>query len=219
MDQPDLDEGLHRDALRGLERINALSRSARAIWQEIRQLTQTKPLRVLDLACGAGDNAIGLWHHARRSGVAIEIAGADLSPRALEYARKRAEEAQADVRFFQLDALKDDLPAGYDVITCSLFLHHLGQADAVALLKRMGKAAGRMVIVHDLRRCRPGLIAAQLASRLLTRSPVVRFDGPQSVRAAFTVPEVRDLAREAGLQGAVVEKRWPWRLLLRWVRA
>lgn len=216
MDQPDLDEGLHRDALRGLERINALSRSSRVLWQEIKTLTQDRPIRVLDLACGAGDNPIGLWRYARRAGTAIEVSGGDFSPRAIEYARKRAEEAQADVHFFQINALKGELPEGYDVITCSLFLHHLEHADAVALLNRMARATGRMVLVHDLRRCRMGLVAAQVVSRVLTRSPVVRFDGPQSVRAAFTVPEVRSLAREARLGGAVVEKCWPWRLLLRW---
>ena len=34
-DQPDLDQGMHRDALRGLRRINELSRSVAIMWPEI----------------------------------------------------------------------------------------------------------------------------------------------------------------------------------------
>jgi hypothetical protein len=53
------------------------------------------------------------------------------------------------VRFFVLDALGDALPTGYDVVSCSLFLHHLDGSDAVDLLRRMGAAAGRLVLVDD----------------------------------------------------------------------
>ena len=63
MDQPDLDPSLHRDALRGLRRINVLSCSAAIMWPEIvaaARRIHPRTLRVLDLACGGGDNAIAL---------------------------------------------------------------------------------------------------------------------------------------------------------------
>jgi hypothetical protein len=53
---------------------------------------------------------------------------------------------------------------------------------------------------------------------LLTTSLVIHTDGPRSVEAAFTLAEVNMLARQAGLEGAVVERRWPCRLLLKWQR-
>jgi 2-polyprenyl-3-methyl-5-hydroxy-6-metoxy-1,4-benzoquinol methylase len=107
---------------------------------------------------------------------------------------------------------------GYDVITCSLFLHHLGDSDAEAMLRAMAAAAGRMVVASDLRRSRIGYAMAWVACRVLTRSPIVRVDGPLSVAAAFTMGEARELAARAGLAGATVSSRWPQRYLLVWKR-
>jgi hypothetical protein len=45
------------------------------------------------------------------------------------------------------------------------------------------------------------------------------MDGPLSVRAAFTIAEARQLAEEAGLHGAAISWRWPFRFLLQWRRA
>jgi 2-polyprenyl-3-methyl-5-hydroxy-6-metoxy-1,4-benzoquinol methylase len=175
-------------------------------------------LRVLDLATGAGDLPIRLWHKARRAHIQLRLEGCDVSPRAVAYAHQRAKNQGADVRFFQLDALADALPTNYDVLTSSLFLHHLNDEQAVNLLRRMAQAANRLVLINDLRRNLAGLALAYIGTRLLSTSDVVHRDGVMSVRAAFTLEEVRTLARNAGLEGAQVKKRWPCRFLLAWRR-
>jgi 2-polyprenyl-3-methyl-5-hydroxy-6-metoxy-1,4-benzoquinol methylase len=218
MDDPALDESEHVHALRGLARLNFISGSVGIIWRPIRELARrlSRPVRVLDLATGAGDLPIGLWHRARRSGVRLEIAACDLSPQAIAHAQSAAAHGAAAVRFFQLDALHDSLPPDYDVITSSLFLHHLDDDDAVHLLRRMTDAARQMVLVNDLRRCRRGLFLAYVMPQLLCRSRVVHVDGVLSVRAAYTLDEVRELACRAELKEASVLPRWPCRFLLRW---
>ena len=102
------------------------------------------------------------------------------------------------------------------MLTCSLFLHHLDEAEAVDLLRRMAAAARQLVLINDLRRSTAGLLLAYLGTRLLSTSPVVHTDGPLSVAAAFTLAEVRKLAAQAGLKGATVAGRWPFRFLLKW---
>ena len=57
---------------------------------------------------------------------------------------------------------------------------------------------------------------AQIGCQLLSRSPVVHFDGPQSVRAAFTETEAKKLAAEAGMKSCTTRRHWPERYLLRW---
>jgi hypothetical protein len=136
---------------------------------------------------------------------------------ALGHARHRCAEEGAEVRFFQADVLREPLPSGYDAVISSLFLHHLTEEQAVALLRRMG-AAGKSVLVNDLVRSRTGYLLAWLGTRLLSRSEVVHFDGPRSVEGAFTPNEARRLAEAAGLSGAVVQRRWPCRYLLSWHR-
>lgn len=225
MDDPALDEQAHFAALDGLARVNRFSGSTRMLWPAIRDLAREHcsqesggPLRILDIATGGGDVPIGLWRRSQRAGIPLQIAGCDVSPRAVDYARRRAVLAKANVEFFILDALACELPADFDCLMCSLFLHHLTEADAELLLRKMAMAAGRMVLVNDLVRSTLGLGLVQVAMRLLTRSPVVHTDGPLSIRAAFTPGEARRLAERAGLQGAKVARRHPCRFLLSWRR-
>lgn len=221
MDQPGLNESAHAGALRALERINGWSASAGILWPAIRDLAQaeaTHPLRILDIASGAGDVPIRLWHKARRAGIALYIDGCDCSPLAVRFATERAAQAKADVRFFALDALADTVPSDYDVITSSLFLHHLDEPQALELLRRMSQAARRLVLVNDLARGALGFALAWLGTRLLCTSWVARVDGPRSVEGAFTAAEALALAQRAGLDGAKVASRWPCRFLLSWAR-
>lgn len=217
MDQPGLDEAEHLRALRGLGRINLLSRSAGILWPAIESESRQgggEMLRVLDLAAGGGDVAIGLARRARRAGLRVAIEGCDVSPAAVAFASRSAEAAGVGVRFFRLDALNDALPEGFDVLTCSLFLHHLSDDEAVELLTRMAAAARRAVLINDLERSAVGYALAWAGCRLLSRSPIVHHDGPTSVQAAFSGEEALGLARRAGLAGVRLSRHWPWRFLL-----
>jgi len=222
MDDPALDGGRHEAALRGLSRLNYLSGSARALWPPLAALARQlgrRQLRVLDVASGGGDVPVRLWRKARRAGLHLEIHGVDVSPRAVEFAAGQAAAEQAAIKFSVLDVLAGPLPGGFDVVTCSLFLHHLAEEQAVLLLQAMAKATKHLVLVNDLRRNAAGLALTHLAAWTLSGSDVVRVDGPRSVRAAFTVHEAAALARAAGLKGAIVERHWPFRFLLSWKRS
>lgn len=219
MDSASLDEAEHRAALRGLARINTLSLSARRVWREIRRTFPAggrSPIRVLDLACGGGDLAEALSRLSDGSGRDLRVAGCDRSPVAVRHARERAGRSRHHVRFFEIDVLSAEMPAGYDVISSCLFLHHLSDDEAVELLRRMSEGARRLVVVQDLIRCWSGYALAHLGVRALTRSAIVHADGPQSVLASVTLAEARSLARRAGLSGARVRRCWPQRFCLTW---
>lgn len=215
MDGPGLDPVLHRAALEKLAWFNGLAGGTRTIATELLRIKPAKlgPLRVLDLATGAGDLPMRLMERAERDGVPWIVDGADISSLAVEYARERV--ARSNLRtqpqFMVMDALRDPLPQGYDVITCSLFLHHLSAPDAIGLLAKMHAAAARAVIVQDLLRSQAGMRLTWLVTRLFSRNPLILEDGPLSVAAAFTLEEAEDLAKRAGLPSAKISRRWPCR--------
>jgi SAM-dependent methyltransferase len=193
-----------------------------ALWPAIARRARERPgelVRVLDIACGGGDVASALAQRAAREGLGVRVAGCDVSPTAVALARRRAEARGIGVAFFECDVLAGPLPSGYDVITATLFLHHLDEAQAVDLLRRMRLAAGRAALVDDLVRSQWGHALAWAGCRLLSGSPVVHHDGPVSVAAAFTPAEVRDLAALAGWEGATLTRHWPQRYLLAWNRS
>ena len=155
MDDPRLDGDLHQAALRGLSRLNylravpgpsgrrwrhwpgnsAASNYECSMWPAEREMYRC--------VCRAGQ---------RRAGLHLEIHGVDVSPRAIEFAARRAAGQQAAVHFSILDVLAGPLPEGFDVVTCSLFLHHLAEEQGVLLLQAMAKATKHLVLVNDLHR-------------------------------------------------------------------
>jgi 2-polyprenyl-3-methyl-5-hydroxy-6-metoxy-1,4-benzoquinol methylase len=218
MDDPAIDPLEHRRALEGLARINRWSGSAGVLWPVVQEVARRKggnPIKVLDVATGAGDVPLALWRLAKNAKMPAEFVGCDVSQTAIDHAAGRAAEERAHLRFFRHDAVRDPLPGRYDLVVCSLFLHHLSETEATAVLRHMRDAADA-VAVNDLARSRINYILVWIASHLLSRSPVVHFDGPVSVQSAFTASEVKALAERASLNGAEVVSRWPCRLLLTW---
>jgi 2-polyprenyl-3-methyl-5-hydroxy-6-metoxy-1,4-benzoquinol methylase len=220
MDDPLLDRDLHLAALRGLERLNSISNSKQILAEPIKKLAgrlgHDQPLKVLDIACGAGDLPIQLSNYFRRGPLKIEVHGLDVSDLAISYASKKNDEAGARCQFSKLDVITQDLPVGFDIITTSLFTHHLDPPEIENLLSKMAARAKYMVLVNDLERSLVSLLSVSLATQLLTSSEVVRHDGPASVRAAFTAQEMLTMAHSAGLASARVKLRWPCRMLLTW---
>lgn len=217
MDDPAIPRETHEQALAGLTRLNRWSRSDAGLWAVLRSEAKqaTNSLRVLDVATGSGDLPVRLACRARRAKLNISLSACDISPTALEMAKRNAMKKGVAIEFFQQDAVQQQFPEGYDVIITSLFLHHLAELDAIQLLQKMA-ATSRLILVNDLNRSRFNLGLVAVASRVLSRSRVVHHDGPASVRAAFTVAEARHLAVRAGLTDAKVVPQFPCRWLLTW---
>ena len=221
MDQPGLDAERYRRVMEGLARINYLTRSASIVWPSIWQVAAESPghpLTLLDVATGAGDLPVALWRRARRAGIDLRISACDISDLAIEHARRRARRAGANIDFFVRDAVAPGFADQYDVVTSSLFLHHLDELRCIEALRRMSASARRLLLINDLLRSRASYWMAYLGVRLLTRSEVMHIDGPRSVEGAFTLDEIRQLCLQAGLEAAELQRRWPCRYLLRWRR-
>ena len=219
MDSPTLDRGEHVRALAGLGRVNEVSGAVECMVRPIVGMARRAGLReisMLDVACGGGDVPIGVAVAAREAGVSVRLTLTDRSGVALGLAKEAARVREVPVETVESDAVAGLPGGGFDVVTNSLFLHHLDREEAVRVLGHMRKAAGRLVVVNDLRRSRAGWLLAWTACRILTKSAVVRFDGPASARAAWTLEELEAMAREAGMRTAIVARAWPWRMLLRW---
>lgn len=117
MDDPTLDEVSHRQALRGLARVNAISQTAQVIGETvIRQLgaDPSQRLRLLDVACGGGDVTIGiartdpLLEQSRR----FEGLGRSLARRA-DLALARGDYATAIAAYRSFLVRREDMPTPY----------------------------------------------------------------------------------------------------------
>jgi len=215
MDDPTLPHQQHVEALVGLARLNRLTSVSRPIYRRLRRYAHAidRPLRVLDVATGSGDLPIDWARRSILDGISLAITAVDISDVALNVARQHATVAGVNVHFEQRDCLAQRLPTGFDVVTCNLFIHHLDAASIKRLLVSMRAAADHAVLICDLERSRLNLAAVWLASRLVTRSPIVHEDAMLSVRGALTRTEFHDLAIDALDQPVAIHGLPPCRFI------
>jgi len=193
--------------LDNLERINRFL-GGRSLVR--RQLDRVLPrgkgaasLTLLDVATGGGDLPRDVALRLRRRGVRATILAVDFNPVTLACARERSR-AVPELRFLCGDARRLPLRAhSVDIVLCSLVLHHFDEEDAVQVLREMARVCRRALIVNDLRRSPTALVLIWLITRFVCNR-MTRYDGPLSVRRAFTPHELRRLAALAGLHGARV---------------
>jgi SAM-dependent methyltransferase len=206
MDEPDADPGEIRRSLRFIRRINRLLGYTRATLRHLEQFSRHwrpgQRIDLIDFATGSADIPRAILKWARPRGFDVRIVGVDLH---FQTAHTAAHPARSDepgcLRIVQADVLRLPFdPGSFDYALTAMFLHHLDDDAAVAVLAAMNKVARRGIIAADLLRDRRAYRWIRLLSRFST--PMVRHDGPASVAQAFTRPEVMALRDRAGLEYA-----------------
>lgn len=209
MDQAELHDGkpspqLERDLanLRWLNRhFGAISLLHHFLERWFSTYQDSSPLRLLDLATGEGDlpRAIILWCRARK--ISVSIDAVDLNQATLCVATDLSREFpeihfhQGDVRSWKGNTEKSET---YDLVLCSLALHHFSSEEAVRVLRNARSLTSRHLLVADLERSLPGAAGIWLLTALLLREPMTVHDARLSIRRAFSYRELSELARAAG---------------------
>jgi len=101
--------------------------------------------------------------------------------------------------------------SSFDLVSSSLFLHHLSPQQAVAFAREALRVSRTAVLVHDLIRD-PIHLAFAYAGRPLYRSRITRHDAPASVWQAYTADEVVGYFREAGALSVQVHRQYFYRM-------
>jgi len=184
--------------LRNLVSLNRWFGSHRIVRKFLSQwLTPGRCYRVLDLCTGAGDLPRVMVDWARPAGVTLRVDAVDANVSTLELAR-RGSDSYPEIQFIRGDALRFETKETYDLVTCSLSLHHFSEADAVTLLRRCRDLSHRFVLVGDLERTLQALLGVRLLTTFFYRLPMTRTDAVMSVQRAFSFAELRALAVAAG---------------------
>lgn len=216
MDDPGLPRDEHEQALIGLSRLNRASGVVGTTYAYLRKYALARPnrlVRVLDVASGAGDIPIGWAKRARCDGIEMQFTTVDASPAAIAYQQQRAAEAAVELNSIEMNCLKSPLPTGFDIVTCSLFMHHLDDHQAFRLLQSMQSATEGWLVICDLDRSRMNLALVSLGAHLLTRSHIVHTDASLSVRAAYTCEEFKVLAEQALARPVRIRRSFPCRFV------
>ncbi|MDP8905056.1 MAG: methyltransferase domain-containing protein [Chloroflexota bacterium] len=190
--------------LRDLARINRWLGGTSVSWQALAALHERTGaagrVSLLDVGTGAADIPLGLLARAERSGLRLAITATDVRPEIVDLARGAAS-GISNLTVAGGEPERIRFPDNsFDVVHCSLVMHHLEPAAARVMLGEMRRVARRAVIVNDLDRKRRWWVAAWLLTRLVTTNRYTRHDGPLSVRRSYRPNELSALAAQVGLR-------------------
>jgi ubiquinone/menaquinone biosynthesis C-methylase UbiE len=197
-----MDRALLREELRNLEDCNRRLGGHDLVLEYVERFVKSTggaSLSILDLGTGAADvpRAIAAW--ARHRGLPVVITAVDGNAEVLQIASESCRD-WPEIRFDQHDMRSLPYAANsFDLVLCSLALHHFESADALGILRSIRTLARGGYVVNDLCRSWLAIWSTGLLVRAFFRSPVFRHDAAQSCRAAFTVRELRVMAERAGL--------------------
>ncbi len=151
--------------------------------------TAQQPIRILDVATGSADIPQAIMSWARRIGRPMQVIGLDLHPTTLQIARQWVGN-DPEIQLIQGDALALPLEDNaVDIATCSMFLHHLDEPQALQVIREMLRVSRHGIIVNDLLRS----TWAKVAIHLLTvfSSPIDKHDARVSVAKGWLREEVK----------------------------
>jgi 2-polyprenyl-3-methyl-5-hydroxy-6-metoxy-1,4-benzoquinol methylase len=198
MDRPQpVSEELEQD-LHNLRRLNRFFGSySLALGFLRRWIKPGGRMRIVDLATGSGDIPRLAIDYARRVNAQVEIDAIDQQSATLQIARQLSRD-YPEINFHQGNILKWQSSSPYDVVLCSLALHHFSEAEAVHLLQHSRELSRKFVLISDLRRGLLATAGVHLLTAVIFREPMTRYDGRVSAARAFSIAELRDLAQKAG---------------------
>jgi len=198
MDRPQpVSSELEKD-LRNIRQLNRFFGSHRLVLHFLRRwIKPGDHVRIVDLATGSGDIPRLIGDYAQKIGAKVEVDALDRQSATLEIARKLSGN-YPEISYIDANILEWQPADPYDIVLCSLALHHFSDEDAVRLLRRCRELSQKFVLVSDLRRGLLATIGVYLLTALIFREPMTRYDGRVSAARAFSLAELDDLAGRAG---------------------
>jgi hypothetical protein len=175
--------------LRDLSRINRWFGGVSTMEALVRRAAEQagrRELSLLDVAAGDGNVPRVVKQKLERGGLSLDLTLLDRDRAHLNGAANAVIGDALAMPFRENE---------FDIVTCSLFLHHLEPPQVIAFVNEALRVARIAVAIHDLRRSRLHL-AAVYAGLPLFRSRITWHDAPASVRRSYTIPELRDILKE-----------------------
>lgn len=202
MDLPGNPRELLVQDLRNLRIINRYLGGYRGIMKGLKRLVgkdRMSRFSLLDVGTGSGDIPKVIVQWARDRGIEARVVALEPEPVTAQEAVHQTQQ-WPEITVIRGDGIAPPFKAAsFDFVLSSQMLHHFSEDKSIALLKAWSRLARKAIVVSDLVRDPLAYWGIRVITQLFTRNEMTRFDGPLSVRRAFTLNEWRKLFREAAV--------------------
>lgn len=213
-------EDLYR-ALHELDTINVMLGGNKVTLNGISALVSETPassvIYIADVGCGSGAMLRRTRFLLEKQNRRATLTGIDANPNVLAYAVSHTPSA-FDIGYEAVNILSDTFRnRRFDIVTGTLFFHHLNDAELVAFLKDMKARVSIGMVINDIHRHWFAYYAIKVLTHLFSRSSMVQHDAAVSVLRAFRKHELRAIFRNAGIGHYTIKWRWAfrWQVIIR----
>jgi 2-polyprenyl-3-methyl-5-hydroxy-6-metoxy-1,4-benzoquinol methylase len=225
MDNFAMEGEILRDALDKIASINQLLGGNKVTLRGLQWLfkqnqtaqNNTREITILDVGCGNGDMLRFLAKYALKNGLKFKLTGLDANGFTIEHAGMLSVNypnisySCADI----FEELKQD--RHYDVILCTLTLHHFKDTELLQLMKGFKKQANMGIVVNDLHRSALAYYLFNAICFVFGLNKMSRDDGLISILRGFKKQELVSFSKLLNFENYML--RWKWAFRYQWVIA
>jgi 2-polyprenyl-3-methyl-5-hydroxy-6-metoxy-1,4-benzoquinol methylase len=210
MDDLNCEGEVVNQTLRELEIINRLLGGNDVTIDGLSKLINGKrqKIRIADLGCGSGEMLRLIYRWARKNSIEVELTGYDANPFIVQYAVDHTPNSY-DIKFRATDIFSEEFSnEKFDVIIGTLFFHHFTNEQLSYFFRQIQSQASLGFIINDIHRHWLAYYSIKALTKVLSRSEMVRNDGPLSVLRAFSKKDLQVIMEKAMIENYSL--RWMW---------
>tara|TARA_B100000767_G_scaffold254392_1_gene259760 strand:- start:4853 stop:5575 length:723 start_codon:yes stop_codon:yes gene_type:complete len=217
MDDFTIEGVVFRDTLDKLEIINRFLGGNKLTIHGLKKLlenqSKNKTITIVDLGCGHGDILRDVAEFGRKKNYSFKLIGIDANFAAIEYARELSKE-YSELSFEMIDIFSEDFKKqSYDIVLCTLFLHHFKNEELISFLKSTIKKVTIGVVINDLHRHKLAYYLFKLIGFFI-KNKMIREDGLISILRAFKRKDLENISIQMKVQFSI---QWKWAFRYLWV--
>ena len=176
-------------------------------------LKDRKKISVCEIGCGGGDNLNAIYKFCKNNNVETQFTGIDINKNCITYAKQN--DISQKVVFIVSDYREIDFKADKpDIIFSSLFCHHFTGSELPEMLHWMENNSRVGFFINDLHRHWLAYHFIKIATKLFSKSYLVKNDAPLSVLRGFKKNEWENIFKKAGIDNYSIEWKWAFRYLI-----
>ena len=173
-----------------------------------------KTVKILDIGSGGGDTLKQIYHHFIHHHP-IELTGVDLKKDCIDYSIKNTDGLPIQfIKSDYRDLLQSKQIESFDIITASLFCHHLQNESLTELFQWMSEKSNLGFVINDLHRHFLAFYSIKWLTYFFSKSYLIKNDAPLSVLRSFTRYEFKSLLEKANIKNYHIQWKWAFRWLM-----
>ena len=181
----------------------------------LKENSEKNEWNIVDVGCGNGAILREIAKWGKNNHIKLSLTGIDANSNAISIAENLSEN-YPNIHFLTKDVFSEDYrKQNYDIVLCTLTLHHFSDPQINELLKLFHKQAKYGILINDLHRSKLAYRLFQAFCAVFIRNEIAKKDGLTSILRGF---KKRELERfSAKIPASQAEIKWKWAFRYQWI--